>query len=162
MLQEIQFGWPRCDKSKLPKLKPIKGLYDTSSLSQANRNKCGELLQSKANYANQSFGLAGGAEGNFYTAQKNLLMKGEAIDFDCGQAIQSINIADKFKSPPKDSFHPPTLSEQKIRNVYNQTRIDLAKCAAEQNCSPEHIKNLNAIQIKAEQELITHYGQKVN
>ena len=139
----------------------LKGLYDTSSMSMADRAKCAAWLQNKANYSNQVFGSAGSAEANLYTSQRDLLMKGEPIDMNCSEAIQTNSIA-KFNKPAADYYHPPTMSEDHIRNVYKQTVIDLKKCAAEQNCSSAHIENLKKIQIKADQELITHYGIKGN
>jgi len=139
----------------------VKGIYDTSAMSKEDRAKCAAWLQNKANYANQAFGLAGSTEGNNYKHQKDLLMKGEAIDEDCSQAIQTNSIA-KIKKPASDYYFPPTMSEEHIRNVYAQTVKDLNKCAAEKNCSPEHVANLKNIQIKAEQELVSHYGIKEN
>jgi len=143
------------------KLKTVKGIYDTSAMSTADRAKCAAWLQNKANYANQAFGLAGSTEGNFYKNQKDLLMKGEAIDVDCSQSIQTNSIA-KSKKPASDYYFPPTMSEEHIRNVYAQTVKDLNKCTTEKNCSPAHIENLKNIQIKAEQELVSHYGIKGN
>ncbi|MFA5948617.1 MAG: hypothetical protein WC806_06695 [Candidatus Gracilibacteria bacterium] len=142
------------------KLKTAKGKYDTSFMTKDNRAKCGAWLQNKANYANQFFGLSGGAEGNFYSHQKELLMKGEPIDVNCEEAMKTTPIA-KIKKPASDYYFPPKMNEEHLRTVYAQTRIDLENCSSGvQKCTPEHIENLKSIQIKAEQELVSRYSFK--
>ncbi|MFA6989601.1 MAG: hypothetical protein WC197_05985 [Candidatus Gastranaerophilaceae bacterium] len=140
------------------KLKSTKGLYDTSSMTKENKYKCGEWMQSKAK---QSYLAGDMTNGDFYKNQTYLLMNNESIDVNCRQAIAGATSASKVSSAAPKQYLPNKLSEESLRRTYDQTRIDLANCTnGTQKCSPEYIENLKNIQIKAEQDLITHYYYK--